>query len=146
MESSALSILRPLPNFTLPPRRDHLRYIFPSHLFKEGEKVAIYGAGEVGTEFFRQAKLYGYVDPVLIVDRNAHSMQATTDLPVQPVKALLETKYDSVLIAIRFERIADPVRRDLIEMGIPKEKIKWDGDVYFADDWGRLFWRRNKGQ
>lgn len=142
-DNEALRALTPLSEITPPPRRDHLRYIFPSHLFKEGERVAIYGAGEVGTEFFRQAKLYGYVDPVMIVDRNAASMQPTADLPVQPVKALLqEDKYDSILIAIRFERIAGPVKIGLMVMGIPEEKIKWDGEVYFADDWGKKFWKR----
>ena len=142
-DNEALRAMSALPDMTPPPRRDHLRYIFPFHLFKEGERVAIYAAGEVGTEFYRQAKKYGYVEPVMIVDRNAASMQVTADLPVQPVKALLnEDEYDSVLIAIRFERIAIPVKKDLIAMGIPEEKIKWDGEVYFADDWGSKFWKR----
>ena len=141
-DNDALRALSTVPDITPPPRRDHMRYIFPAHLFKEGEKVAIYAAGEVGTEFYRQAKLYGYVDPVLIVDRNAASMQATADLPVKPVKALLENEYDSVLIAIRFEHIALPVKNALIALGIPEEKIKWDGEVYFADDWGSKFWKR----
>ena len=83
----------------------------------------------------------------MIVDRNADSRQATADLPVQPVKALLnEDEYDSVLIAIRFERIAIPVKKDLIAMGIPEEKIKWDGEVYFADDWGSKFWKRKAAE
>ena len=137
-----LRLLIPMPDIMTAPSRDYLRYIFPSHLFKEGERIAIYAAGEVGKEFYRQAKLYGFVDPVLIVDRNAASMQANADLPVRPVKALLETEYDSVLIAIRFERIAIPVKKELIAMGIPEEKIKWDGEVYFADDWGEKFWKR----
>ncbi|WP_139283601.1 CDP-glycerol glycerophosphotransferase family protein [Selenomonas sp. KH1T6] len=142
-DNEALRAMTALPDMTPPPRRDHLRYIFPAHLFKEGERVAIYAAGEVGTEFYRQAKKYGYVEPVMIVDRNAASMQATADLPVQPVKALLnEDEYDSVLIAIRFERIAIPVKEGLIAIGIPEEKIKWDGEVYFADDWGSKFWKR----
>lgn len=143
----AIRAMSPVYDITPPPRRDHLRYIFPSHLFKEGERVAIYAAGEVGTEFYRQAKKYGYVEPVMIVDRNAASMQATADLPVQPVKALLNgDEYDSVLIAIRFERIAIPVKKDLIAMGIPEEKIKWDGEVYFADDWGSKFWKRKAAE
>lgn len=143
-DNDALRVMSSLPDITPPPRKNHLRYIFPSHLFKEGERVAIYAAGEVGTEFYRQAKLYGYVDPVLIVDRNAESMQPTADIPVQPIEALLENEneYDSVLIAIRFERIAGPVKRDLVKLGIPEEKIKWDGEVYFADDWGSKFWKR----
>lgn len=146
-DNEALRAMTALPDITPPPRRDHLRYIFPSHLFKKGERVAIYAAGEVGTEFYRQAKKYGYVEPVMIVDRNAASMQATADLPVQPVKALLnEDEYDSVLIAIRFERIAIPVKKDLIAMGIPEEKIKWDGEVYFADDWGSKFWKRTAAE
>ena len=146
-DNEALRAMTAMPDITPPPRRDHLRYIFPSHLFKEGERVAIYAAGEVGTEFYRQAKKYGYVEPVMIVDRDAASMQATADLPVQPVKALLnEDEYDSVLIAIRFERIAIPVKKDLIAMGIPEEKIKWDGEVYFADDWGSKFWKRKAAE
>ena len=139
-----LRLHSPMPDTTTSPRRDYLRYIFPSHLFKEGERIAIYAAGEVGKEFYRQAKLYGYVNPVLIVDKNAAAMEYTADLPVQSVKALLrKDEYDSILIAIRFENIASQAKKELMDMGISEEKIKWDGEVYFADDWGKRFWKRN---
>jgi len=69
--------------------------------------------------------------------------RVTVVITIRIMKALLnEDEYDSVFIAIRFERIAIHVKKDLIAMGIPEEKIKWDGEVYFADDWGKKFWKR----
>lgn len=104
-------------------------YVFPYILVENKTIVAIYGAGKVGTAFYRQATSGGHVQVAALVDANAASM-ANTGLPVQPVSALKDVLFDIVLIAIERADIAREVRQNLMEMGIPEGKIKWYGDCY----------------
>ena len=113
-----------------------LRYIFPYHLFHPGERIVLYGAGEVGQAFYHQIQTYGYVELVAIVDRQAGKQVFPMD--VQPVAALQELSYDAILIAVRFAHAAEGIRNDLQAMGIDAARIRWDGEAYEEGD----FWRR----
>ena len=52
--------------------------------------------------------------------------------PVQSPQRLREIAYDYVLITPLVKRAYESIRRDLLAMGIPQEKILWAGD--FEDD------------
>lgn len=109
-------------------------YIFPYHRFKEGEQVAIYGAGESGKAFYAQLQRQNYLKSAGIVDKRAGNI-ATTDFPVRPVEALKQMSFDALLIAVINEKAAKEIRADLIRMGIAEEKIRWQGNVYTRDDY-----------
>ena len=113
-----------------------MEFLFPYHMFPEGSRIVIYGAGNVGRTIYRQAMHDGYVRIEGIVDRGADGMEAI-DMPVRPLKAILGMEYDYVLIAIRSRDVANDVKKDLIGMGIPEEKVKWDGTAYFRDEFYR---------
>ena len=107
-------------------------HFFPYHLFHRGTRVALYGAGNIGRQFYRQAKHDGFVEIVGIVDKNAGSIELE-DIPVQTVDALREMEYDYVLITMNRPEIVEDGKRTILDLGIEEKKIKWDGTVYYRD-------------
>lgn len=117
------------------------RHIFPYHLFSRGERVVIYGAGDIGREFYRQAQEFDYIDVMAIVDKNPKDIDAP-DIPVAPVGALKQLDYDAVLISVHGKEPAVQIRNQLVHMGIPADKVRWDGTSYFRGEfYGRYFER-----
>ncbi|MBO6293061.1 MAG: hypothetical protein J6N51_12540, partial [Selenomonas sp.] len=108
-------------------------YIFPYHLFQEGERTVIYGAGESGQSFYRQLQRQNYLKPVGIVDKRAKELN-TPDFPVQPVEDLKNMDFDALLIAVINEKAAREIKAMLIQMGILEAKIRWQGSAYTSSD------------
>ena len=109
-------------------------YIFPYHLFQEGERTVIYGAGESGKSFYQQLQRQNYLQPVGIVDKRAKEL-ITPDFLVQPVEALKNMEFDALLIAVINEKAAKEIKESLIRTGIPEPKIRWQGNAYQKDDY-----------
>lgn len=108
-------------------------YIFPYHLFQEGERTVIYGAGESGQSFYRQLQRQNYLKPVGIVDKRAKELN-TPDFPVQPIEDLKNMDFDAILIAVINEKAAKEISESLIKIGILTPKIRWQGNTYQKDD------------
>lgn len=104
-------------------------FIFPYALLPQNTVVALYGAGKVGTSFYRQAIHSGLVKIAAFVDSNATSMSHREE-PIQSPQVLKEVFFDIVLIAVEKEEVANKIREDLREMDISNEKIKWYGRFY----------------
>ena len=43
-------------------------YLFPFEKVKAGSKILIYGAGDVGMEYFQKVKMAGYCDCIGFID------------------------------------------------------------------------------
>ncbi len=109
--------------------RSNENYIFPYLFLPQNAAVVIYGAGKVGTAFYRQAIHSRLVRIAAFVDADATSM-AHREEPIQLPCVLKETVYDIVLIAVENADLAGRIREDLHGMGIPNEKVKWYGQFY----------------
>lgn len=116
-------------------------HYFPYHLFSKGERIAIYGAGNIGCQFYRQAVRYGDVEIVAIVDANTEK-KYPGDIPVESVEALVEKDFDSILVSIHDFDIAREAKRILVSMGIQAECIKWDGRSYYQDEYWPSYLKR----
>ena len=110
---------------TLPQGKE---FMFPYHLFRRGESVAIYGAGNVGRKFYQQAMRLPYVKVAGLFDRNVDNLPQ--GLPVQPAGALKSAVFDAVLIAVENDKIAEDIRQELMAMGIDEKRIFWEGGAY----------------
>ena len=110
------------------------RHHFPFHLFHEGERVIIYGAGDIGREFYREATQQPYVKILAIMDRNADNL-IHLPMPVAHLDILDRFDYDSILISIHDEYVAEEVTEMLVKRGVSREKIKWDGKRYYQDEY-----------
>ena len=116
-----------------PLPKEGMRYIFPIHKLPRGSKVALYGAGEVGRQFYRLNERYHFVDVTAIVDINPEGVMAK-DIPVESIEQLSQVDFDYVLVTLRFANVAAEARKTLVGMGISQEKIVWDGPLYCVED------------
>lgn len=97
---------------------------------KRDSKVVVYGAGSVGIhwmDFFRQIGL----NIVCWSDKNYETLASTYDI-CNP-KSICDYEYDYVVIAILRESTVASVRKDLLALGVPKEKICWIDKEYIKN-------------
>lgn len=80
-------------------------------------KIILYGAGVVGKSFKNALNISDYAEVVEWIDKKFDNQQKLTELR--------DDEYDYVLVAVLDEMIAQEIMQELIEKGIPKEKIVW---------------------
>lgn len=93
--------------------------------------IAIYGAGKLGQQFYRQItgreKVQGnryHSQVVLWVDQNYEKYQKE-GLPVSSPEDAARIDYEQIIIAVAKKEIADSVREMLVEKGVQMRKIIW---------------------
>lgn len=90
--------------------------------FGNGKRIALYGAGNVGKDYYRQ--LHELAEIVTWVDHRWYYLRRD-GLMVDCVDSLLVTDYDYVLVAVEKENAAEEIIQDLINLGIDRQKIIW---------------------
>ncbi len=113
--------------------RAQAAYIFPWHLFKKGERVVIYGAGNVGKDFVRQLQEYDYVKLAGAVDRTGPAARIP-GVEVRYPQDLQTMDCDAILLSVQDKTLADSIKADLQKLGIDEAKIRWDGPHYLQKD------------
>lgn len=101
---------------------EHVSFLFPFHLISQGTSIAIYGAGILGKDYYRQASTIGWCRNILLTDK--YNIDSSPE--IQSIDRLFAEKYDYLLLAIRDRNIAPQVKEMLIAMGIPVDKIVWN--------------------
>jgi len=105
--------------------RLYAKYLFPyDKLIGQGNRLVIYGAGDVGKSYYAQASKNENCAVVAWIDRNARELKRI-GMPVDEISVLKELKFDAVVIGIKEEAIARQVKQNLIDIGIPCKKIIW---------------------
>lgn len=89
------------------------------------QRLALYGAGQVGQDYVRSFQLLGSVEIAVWVDRQYEKYQ-DRGLPVTDISGLDKADYDAVLIAIDNNRAAEQITAELQERGVPKQKILYE--------------------
>ena len=92
------------------------------------DRIALYGAGDIGKLYYRMFQMARAGQVVLWVDRRYESMNSA-GMPVESVDALKDKDFDKVLIAVKFKNSAEAIKRDLIERGIAEDKIVWRNPI-----------------
>ena len=101
-----------------------MRYIFPFKDFRVNSRIIIYGATQTGYDFFRQIQSTGYCKIIAWVDRQYKWWQEM-NLPVDKPDSVIGKKFDSVILTAETEQVANSMKRDLLNNGVPEEKIYW---------------------
>ncbi|MEE3453179.1 glycosyltransferase family 2 protein [Dialister sp.] len=92
--------------------------------FQPDEKLLIYGAGMVGKDYYHFMKLFCPERIAGWADRRAGELQKE-GFPVIHPDQIAACPYDKILLAVMFEDGAEKIKRDLVGMGIPGERIVW---------------------
>lgn len=105
------------------PYAEGFRYLFPFDRVDKGERIVLYGAGDVGEQYARQLTALDYCEAVAFVDRNHKTRKECCGLPVWSLNDLKANPaaYDRIVIAsTRYHlNIATLLRTE----GIPPERV-----------------------
>jgi len=97
--------------------------LFPFGKVERNSNVVIYGAGIAGQNFYRQIKRTGYCKLIFFVDINYKEI-SVEGAEVKNLDVLKNTEnYDYVVISILKDSIKNSVREQLLNIGIPSNKI-----------------------
>lgn len=101
------------------------RYSFPFGRVKRRSRIIIYGAGRVGSAYMEQVDAIKYCVVVLWVDKNYQELRKTGKRVSSP-DAIQEVMFDSLVIAVEQEELAQAIQKELIENKVPEDKILWE--------------------
>lgn len=104
-------------------------WIFPYADIVKGQKVVLYGAGDVGKDLYIQAIQSGYCNIVAWVD-SIPEKYLHKGFPVKSKSEISNIEFDYIIICIWDRNIANEVKEELISIGIPQDKIL----IYSADE------------
>lgn len=104
-----------------------MRFLFPFSDIPKDSIVVIYGAGEVGYDFYRQLKTSEYAQIALWVDRQ-YEWFRKLNLPVDNPDKIISTDYDYVIITAENRSVYESIRNDLLKMDVLDSKIVWFDD------------------
>lgn len=96
-------------------------YLFPFEHIPVGSRIVIYGAGDVGREYFVQVNISRYGEVVALLDQNWNKY-ARARVPVYPPERICELSFDYVVIAIKSNLYLCDIIDKLIKFGVEKKK------------------------
>ena len=104
-------------------------YCFPYYHFKREDKIIIYGAGGVGKAFYKELLQGNFVKVEMIVDEVKRELD-DGKVKVYHPSEIVNREYDYILVAVINNGIAEQIINNLIEMGVDRSKIIWEGEYY----------------
>ena len=101
-----------------------IAYEFPHHLIPKNSNIVIYGAGNVGSDYYNQAVKNEQYKLVAWVDKRAALYRKQGLNIITPIE-LKTLEYDYLVISILNENIAEEIKKELLELGVDEDKIRW---------------------
>lgn len=99
------------------------RFLHVSNI--RGKKIALYGAGMVGRDYYAQLSKYEDIEIVVWADRYYKDYNYDYK-KVTGKDSLADYTFDFVVLAVLEKGMAESIKEELIEMGIPENKIIWE--------------------
>ena len=99
--------------------RNNKCYLFPFNEVEKNAQIIIYGAGNVGQSYYKQATETAYCNIVMWVDKAYEKL----GFPVDNPENIRKRKFDYIIIAIASEQVRLVTKERLKKMGIEEEKI-----------------------
>lgn len=95
------------------------------------KKIVLYGAGTMGIHLKKYFDNIGYKNLVMWADKNYEHIQS--DVIISDPAKICTQDYDYVILSILNADAANSAKTELLNMGIPNEKILWIKDEYVND-------------
>lgn len=105
-----------------PSNRYGLATDFPCEIL--GKRIVLYAAGKLGQDLYKKIKFSSKSRVVQWVDKNSKIYRKKGINVVDP-KTIGSVEYDNVVIAVLNKDLAEEIRKELIEHGVPDKKIIW---------------------
>lgn len=113
-------------------------YDFDKTKLERGAKLVLYGAGRVGKSFYKQIQAERLYQLVGWVDKE-YTYYQNMGLDVVSPEQINEWDYDCILLALKFEDLAQTVKKELENIyGIDREKIIWLKPINIIDKYNIL--------
>ena len=90
-----------------------------------GKRVVIFGAGEVGQDYFAQISKYECCRIAAWVDSN-HSKYVFDYAKVISAESVFAVSYDVIIIAVKDEKQGMDIKKSLMQRGVIEQKIFWE--------------------
>ncbi|WP_333650822.1 Coenzyme F420 hydrogenase/dehydrogenase, beta subunit C-terminal domain [Lacrimispora sp.] len=100
-------------------------FVFPYEKVKSGKRICIYGAGNVGENYYvqlnqnRDYQITGWFD-------SNYKKYSSIGFPILSADQIDENDFDYIIIAVRNKTAAEEIRAIISQKGISDEKIIWD--------------------
>ncbi|WP_051195123.1 glycosyltransferase [Pseudobutyrivibrio ruminis] len=99
-------------------------YEFPYWGDFEGKRVVLYGAGNIGKDYYREIISVDEFKLVAWVDKNYEQIRYPAVPEIMEPEIIKSLNYDAVIVAVGESQYESSIE-DLINMGIPRDKIYW---------------------
>ncbi|MGN0316420.1 MAG: glycosyltransferase [Lachnospira sp.] len=109
-----------------------IKFYPPFYEELKNKRIALYGAGEVGCNYYRVLSKTSDCKDVLWVDKDDEKIAKSNGL-INSVDKLLDYEFDIVIIAVKSGDIAENIIERLVGMGISEDKIKWKCPIILRD-------------
>ena len=104
-----------------------MRFLFPFSSVRRDSRIILYGAGEVGYDFYRQIVTSRYAELALWVDRQ-YEWFNSLNLPVVSPERIIGMEYDYVIITAENKSVYESITKDLSRFGVVDSEIIWNED------------------
>lgn len=108
---------------------ESLKYKFPQYKIPEGSSLVLYGAGNVGRDYYTYITKTNKYHLSGWLDKRANVLRLKND-DIMPVESIKKMHYDYILISVMYKEIADEIKNELIGMGVDEQKILWERPKY----------------
>ena len=119
-----------------------MKYLFPFSQVPISSAIVLYGASDVGYDFYRQIKNSGYVNLVAWIDRN-YEMYRMLDMPVDPPEEIKNLTYDYIVVSVLEERSYLSIQQSLMEQGVQDDIIIWSPNAEVGFDIAKKYTLEN---
>ena len=102
-------------------------WIFPYSRIKNGSRVILYGAGDVGQAYYEQIQTTDYCKIIQWIDKR-WDIYVRIGMPVSPLSEINGVDYDYIVVAVADHEIALGIVEELVNSGIGRDKIVWRGN------------------
>lgn len=104
-------------------------YRFSEGLVGKNTKIILYGAGNIGTDYYHYIKETACCHIAAWVDAAAEKYR-NSGKDVREIEDIIDLEYDAVLIAVMNESAAQSICTRLCKMGVAEEKILWTRPIF----------------
>lgn len=89
-----------------------------------GKKIVLYGAGNVGYDFYLQISRHKEIQIMEWIDQNPYRYKYK-EREVHEIEAIKEIDYDLIIIAVKLKSVADEMKETLKSNSIDIKKVYW---------------------